>query len=538
MRGKRKFQVVFAAMLAGALTAPTVYAAEVGVLSQTELTAVESEMVIVEESERVSEVTGEELERETAAGSEEPEPETELTVGELEDGSADSQDDVSSSGQADFWVKLESTNIPELQSLQALKYAASFLNDGSQGKAAMSLGYDNDILLSGSAYIKDNSLFLTIPELTDTVFTLDLEEFVQEMMQEAAEEGTDEELPSTELFRIPAEDDGLWFMPGSTLSEIDLEALGERYMGFCGRSFEYLEDSVEIKDLPDMDFILNGSTVTCHGTRTVISGQAILRILDTSMDFVLQDSECRKIIEELAGDELDLNRDGHRLQRELYSSASQVIGDITVNEYRTPDDEQAGLYVSMYPESSEAGFTSMIFGLTNRGGETINQNFDLNCQISDGAEELLNYDVSYDTEQEGSVISSHFSGDLYVDGEKPMRFDVSGSFDEESGNYTLNAQNFENRINVETVTSYGNISWEDGQFHLNCDQITYLAKDQYVSLSAGVYGGELLSGISFDGNPAKFLDLLKAPQAALDSEAEIIEENLQKVAVKMMLHQK
>ncbi|MDO5423344.1 MAG: hypothetical protein Q4F41_06420 [Eubacteriales bacterium] len=442
-------------------------------------------------------------------------------------------------GEVNFWVKVESTNIPELKAYKALKYAASILTDGDQGKVTMNLEQDDEPLLSGSIYLKENTLYIALPELTDTVFTADLETYQKELLGE-----TDEKAPTVNPFAVldpeqssdqPAEN--LWDSQIEWLQGIDYEALTERYLKYCEKTFEYVDNAVTTEDLPEASYEIDGEYVTCQGTSTVIPKEAMLRLIDATVDFGLRDKECRQILDTLFGSEVDFDQDAHDIQESIYSSAEEFLADTYIQEYRTPENEQAAIHVTMYSDDG----TYLGASLINRGGETIDENFYMNYGIwADG--ESVSYSVTKNAKHSDSVTTNTISIDFNISDEEGYgnendTLDIVTSYDGETGDYTLTCTVAEDENNLGTLTSYGVLTFEDGGLNLECENITWMSEGKYVSASAGLYGGELVSDLSFDVDQAKLLDLFAASDEEIDEEMESMNHKMQMIAMRFMLAQ-
>ena len=76
--------------------------------------------------------------------------------------------------EAGFWLGLKSTNIPEVEAYTALRGALKFLSKGEEGKVEAQVSDGDNSLLTGNLYVKDGTLYMTVPELTNKTFSITL----------------------------------------------------------------------------------------------------------------------------------------------------------------------------------------------------------------------------------------------------------------------------------------------------------------------------------------------------------------------------
>ena len=76
--------------------------------------------------------------------------------------------------EAGFWLGLKSTNIPEVEAYTALKGALKFLSKGEEGKVEAQVSDGDKALLTGNLYVKDGTIYMTVPELTNKTFSVTL----------------------------------------------------------------------------------------------------------------------------------------------------------------------------------------------------------------------------------------------------------------------------------------------------------------------------------------------------------------------------
>ncbi|MDY3919584.1 MAG: hypothetical protein SOZ59_11395 [Candidatus Limivivens sp.] len=533
--------------------------------------------------------------------------------------------------EVNFWLKFEDTNISELQAYKAMKYAASILTDGERSKISMDLEYAGDLLLSGSLYGEGSSVLLSIPELTDTVFFLDLLEYQEQQASEfqldgmipeetpadeaALEEAETEEAAvedaegqetekkypavnpfevlnpeETEAGEVQTEDNGTEGVQTRETGadeaktedpqkgamqlwdswDLDYEALAERYLKYCGKTIQYLGDSIIIEELPETELEVNGESVLCQGTSVEIPRESLMRLADATIDFAFRDRECRGILEQIFGEKVDFERDAREIQETIYQETVKLLSDISVWEYQTPENETALLSVSMNGERNSHDGYCLQMNLRNRGGKTIDENFDLDYTFSIG-KEAISYNICRDVAREGSVVTNNFTGHIscsdsgsldpeypYADSQESYDFTCVTSYDEDTADYTLlctvnglqpgEMETFSGEsdkaggtmlvnTNLFTLTSYGTFCQEGDQMELNCENITWMSGSKYLTASAGAYGGIALSGLSFDGDPARVLDILKASEEELSIELENISHNFQVIMIKLMFAQ-
>ena len=85
------------------------------------------------------------------------------------------------------------------------------------------------------------------------------------------------------------------------------------------------------------------------------------------------------------------------------------------------------------------------------------------------------------------------------------------------------------------VDADGNVGENDGTWTLSCDSLKISCDDQYIELEGAVYGGDLVSELTFDGNLQTALNLMSASEEELTEVGTAMSQQLQLIIMQYMV---
>ena len=508
--------------------------------------------------------------------------------------------------EAGFWLGLKSTNIPEVEAYTALKGALKFLSKGEEGKVEAQVSDGDKALLTGNLYVKDGTIYMTVPELTNKTFSVtlaDVEKWLNdnavldtevsgfgEDTTEAETDGEETEVPeeSSETSNI---DDIAEMFEG-----IDYTALLERYEKYCSDAISGLADSIETQDYGERDYSINGEYVTCQGTMITIPKDSAIDVADATVEFVFQDETCKDLLDQLTNGQLE---DEDQIKEEIHNALEDSFGNIYFAEYTTPDGETAAWYLSM-DQSDEMDY--FLMSVENKGGEEIGENFDFQYSYSTD-QTSVNFFIEREAEHDGSTTNVHVSSTMETGTQAPVELQAIGgsdgptsilvqdadetetdaveteiaetetvetetvdeteflgaeieteddfpdsyadysvvgadwdsSYDSESGDYSVTFSMSQDGYDLFQVDADGNVGENDGTWTLSCDSLKISCDDQYIELEGAVYGGDLMSELTFDGNLQTALNLMSASEEELTEVGTAMSQQLQLIIMQYMV---
>ena len=508
--------------------------------------------------------------------------------------------------EAGFWLGLKSTNIPEVEAYTALKGALKFLSKGEEGKVEAQVSDGDKALLTGNLYVKDGTIYMTVPELTNKTFSVtlaDVEKWLNdnavldtevsgfgEDTTEAETDGEETEAPA-ESSETPNIDDIVEMFEG-----IDYTALLERYEKYCSDALSGLADSIETQDYGERDYSINGEYVTCQGTMITIPKDSAIDVADATVEFAFQDETCKDLLDQLTNGQLE---DEDQIKEEIHNALEDSFGNIYFAEYTTPDGETAAWYLSM-DQSDEMDY--FLMSVENKGGEEIGENFDFQYSYSTD-QTSINFFIEREAEHDGSITNVHVSSTMETGTQAPMEIQAIGgsdgptsilvqdadetetdaveteiaetetvetetvdeteflgaeieteddfpdsyadysvvgadwdsSYDSESGDYSVTFSMSQDGYDLFQVDADGNVGEKDGTWTLSCDSLKISSDDQYIELEGAVYGGDLVSELTFDGNLQTALNLMSASEEELTEVGTAMSQQLQLIIMQYMV---
>lgn len=447
--------------------------------------------------------------------------------------------------QGELRLTLEETNIADLAMFGDMGLALSIREDGSLGELVGSITGSGTNLLTGRVVQDGEEVLFLLPELTETVFSLNMAEYgemMEKMQENALEESESQEggsqsqgkSPSLNPFEIegngetgesePETDaavpDTEAAAPDSSqsadLASVDWEAIGERYMEYCEPVFTDLSENIEEETLEPEEFTINGEVVSCTGSAVTISEADMLRVVDATVDFALTDRECRDLLQQMGAGDLSDSQTRMDIRTEAYNSAAMILSDLRMEYYETPWGETAAYCAEMLPQNAEeAGFTMLY---RNKGGDNSGDNFDWQYSVTQSGEFSELY-FSRNIQRSDDETVYDLYGEMTLPDASTSSFSCALSRDSGSGDYTLSLGTFLDNVSQVTISAYGNYTEKSTENVLSCDNLTILSGTDYVQLSGELSWGRLQSGISYEADVDNMLNLLdEDAQSRLEEE--------------------
>ncbi|MCD7868614.1 MAG: hypothetical protein LUG62_10620 [Clostridiales bacterium] len=434
---------------------------------------------------------------------------------------------VYASGEANLWIQIDSTNISGLGDYCPLRLSLDLMSDDEDGLLRAVLYYAQTSLLEGNLFLDSDSgnLYASVPELTDTVFSLNLEETLEYLADSVTLEaalGDSEEMEHM--------DEVL-----SILEEVDYEALAERYLDACGDEISALTDNMTFSSVSDQYYEYNGESVLCSGAGMVFEKETLVNLATGTADFLVEDEECRGILESIGEMEVT-NEDIAAFHENVSEIFEESLSDVTICVYCTPDYDIAAVTADTAPMD---GRFELSFEYTDRGGEIAGENVEAAFYIKDvDAGETMSAIFSREVTREEGEVANDISF-LIQTGEADGSLDLnlSTSYVEASGEYGVSFRLGAGGEELLTVDADGTVTQEGETLDFTCDHFTWQAEGNTMTLSAALQTGELTSVLQFEGDTSDTLNLLTASSEELEEEGEIMTSSLETVVLKLLLAQ-
>ena len=407
---------------------------------------------------------------------------------------------------------------------------------------------------------------------------------------EAETDGEETEAPA-ESSETPNIDDIVEMFEG-----IDYTALLERYEKYCSDALSGLADSIETQDYGERDYSINGEYVTCQGTMITIPKDSAIDVADATVEFAFQDETCKDLLEQLTNGQLE---DEDQIKEEIHNALEDSFGNIYFAEYTTPDGETAAWYLSMdqsdemdyflmsvenkggeeigenfdFQYSYSTDQTSINFFIEREAehdGSITNVHVSSTMETgtqapmemqaiggSDGPTSILVQDADEtetdaveteiaetETVETETVDETEFLGaEIETEDDFPDSYaeysvvgaDWDSSYDSESGDYSVTFSMSQDGYDLFQVDADGNVGEKDGTWTLSCDSLKISSDDQYIELEGAVYGGDLVSELTFDGNLQTALNLMSASEEELTEVGTAMSQQLQLIIMQYMV---
>ena len=446
---------------------------------------------------------------------------------------------VGADSQFSMDIKMDSSTDEMLNAYVGSGFRLEGKSDITNSKSSMNMGiiYNGMDLVNLNAYYGDDIMMLSVPELSDYVFTADLGEGLSERIKNSPVMG-----PA--LAEANVDVDGLAAYFTEVIDEsqkqqaegktpFDLEALLNRYKEGC-QAQDNFKAALTVEKAEKGTYVVNGKETSCRGYHVVVSKDSMIEFLRTSSDFFLQDETLKedflrqlemtvRISELMGGTYVEGTEpmSAQEMQQQSYDEMKKAVDEgIAVLEQALTDIDMTVFVDKKGNLAAIQGTTSVLDNQTNEtadlafhfqleGGAYPTQNAKADLTLTD---QLGTSSVSLIKQgtYDGKKLTCDLSLDLLLAGEKsePYSLMYTGTYDSSDGSYHIAGEAAANGAKLAGVSCQGVIDkLEKGKaIHIAMDSLEISAPsltaddpaavsetDAYMTLS-GAFGYEPLSG--------------------------------------------
>ena len=446
---------------------------------------------------------------------------------------------VGADSQFSMDIKMDSSTDEMLNAYVGSGFRLEGKSDITNSKSSMNMGiiYNGMDLVNLNAYYGDDIMMLSVPELSDYVFTADLGEGLAERIKNSPVMG-----PA--LAEANVDVDGLAAYFTEVIDEsqkqqaegktpFDLEALLNRYKEGC-QAQDNFKAALTVEKAEKGTYVVNGKETSCRGYHVVVSKDSMIEFLRTSSDFFLQDETLKgdflrqlemtvRISELMGGTYVEGTEpmSAQEMQQQSYDEMKKAVDEgIAVLEQALTDIDMTVFVDKKGNLAAIQGTTSVLDNQTNEtadlafhfqleGGAYPTQNAKTDLTLTD---QLGTSSVSLIKQgtYDGKKLTCDLSLDLLLAGEKsePYSLMYTGTYDSSDGSYHIAGEAAANGAKLAGVSCQGVIDkLEKGKaIHIAMDSLEISAPsltaddpaavsetDAYMTLS-GAFGYGPLSG--------------------------------------------
>lgn len=418
-----------------------------------------------------------------------------------------------------------------------LKFSAK-QEDGGK-KASLSVGaiYSGMNLVSLESYFDDTTIMVSLPELTGTVFTLDLGDGLEERLKDSPvvgkmleEQGIDPEEVAAYMEEAIKQANA-----GETAEgNIDLEGLWKRYKE-GSKAQDNFKAALTVTKGEKAEFTVDGAQVSCRGYNVTMSKDSMITFLKESSDFFLQDETLKgeflrqlelsnRMSRIMGADVPDDLPSANELQKESYEEAKKSVDEMIDVLDKSLHDVQMTVHVDKKGRLASVKGSSAI----TVDDEDLQAEFD--CQLKGGTYLTENLEgkvvltgkdsVTISVLKQGSYDGKQLTGDLSVDlssakdGDGSLSLLLTNTYNSDGGDYQSAVEVVNSGSKLFSLSSTGTVDQlEKGKsIHVNMDSLeaSFMDDSEKVVLSGECYRKPLEGNVTEpDG---KKLDVLAATE--------------------------
>lgn len=453
---------------------------------------------------------------------------------------------LTANSETGFTLKMDSCSDPEINQYAGSGLRFQVKSDKTNNKSSLNAGviYNGMDLLNLNGYYGDETLMVSVPELFESVLTIDLSD------------GLGERIANSPYFRSLMEENGVDVEGfAAYLSEavaeakqeqkegkapFDVEALISRYKEGC-KAQENFKAALTVEKAEKGSYTMNGREVSCQGYQVNISKESMIDFLRTSSDFFLQDETLKqeflrqmestvRMTEIMSGGSSGANvLSAQEMQKQSYDELEKALNDMIDYLDGSLTDIQMTVYVDKKGNlAAVEGFTQLqpedageedrkkvdlSFGCQLQGGSYLLQNFKGNIALRQDGEE-----VQIDIVRQGSYDGKKLTDDISVDlnaAVEAYSFVYGSSYNSETGSYHTSAELSDQETQFVKASISGVIDQlEKGKsIHMDIDALEISALDNSVNVVlSGEYYYQPLEGevTALEGEP---MDIVAATES-------------------------
>ena len=393
---------------------------------------------------------------------------------------------VGADSQFSMDIKMDSSTDEMLNAYVGSGFRLEGKSDITNSKSSMNMGiiYNGMDLVNLNAYYGDDIMMLSVPELSDYVFTADLGEGLSERIKNSPVMG-----PA--LAEANVDVDGLAAYFTEVIDEsqkqqaegktpFDLEALLNRYKEGC-QAQDNFKAALTVEKAEKGTYVVNGKETSCRGYHVVVSKDSMIEFLRTSSDFFLQDETLKedflrqlemtvRISELMGGTYVEGTEpmSAQEMQQQSYDEMKKAVDEgIAVLEQALTDIDMTVFVDKKGNLAAIQGTTSVLDNQTNEtadlafhfqleGGAYPTQNAKADLTLTD---QLGTSSVSLIKQgtYDGKKLTCDLSLDLLLAGEKsePYSLMYTGTYDSSDGSYHIAGEAAANGAKLAGVSCQG-----------------------------------------------------------------------------------
>lgn len=365
-------------------------------------------------------------------------------------------------------VKLDSSSDASMEAFAGSGLRLTAESDLANNKSGVNAGvvYNGMDLASLNLYYGDETLMMSVPELSEKVFTIDLGEGLAQRLEESPIMGPALKESGADIEGFAAYVTELKEMEEKQIAEgkpaLDIEGLLDRYQEGC-KAQENLKAAMTVTKADKGTYTMDGKEVSCTGYQVLLSKASVIEFLRTSSDFFLQDEmfkeEFLKSLElsvrgsQLMGAAL---QDGaglsvQEMQEQSYEEMRAQVDEMITFLDESWSDVNMTVYVdkqgrlaavngttaiaaedTVNPE--ESGAVDVAFDCQLQGGAYLTQNLTGTVTLTVDGEAIV-VDIRKTGDYDGKQLSGELAVDVTVPQEDPINVTFKGDYNSTDGNY-------------------------------------------------------------------------------------------------------
>ena len=416
-------------------------------------------------------------------------------------GLSEFQENASNNSEANFKITLDQVSDETANQAAGVGIRTGAKYDREQRKVSGNLGflYNNMDVVNLNLYYGDETVMVSIPELSGKVFTLDLTEGLAERLENSpllgpALANSDMDVKGLELFfreytewiEKKAED-------AKAGDPYGFRDAWNRYKNGCEAS-ENFKAALTVEKAEKAVFQMDGKEENCRGYRVLVSKDDMISFLRTSSDFFLQDPELKEnFLEnlkmsmrllELTG-EMEFSamagKSPEDVLNENYEEAKEFVDEAIEELDKSLND------IEMLVHVDKNGRLASVWGTTSITNEDENIQLSFTVLLQGGSYLTQNAVVKVEAESEtqtaafelvksGTYDGKQLTGDISIDcavDDENLYFVMGGSYEAEGGDLVLQGEVGSDGQKIIGISAVGIISeLEKGTtLHMDLDEI-------------------------------------------------------------------
>lgn len=427
-----------------------------------------------------------------------------------------------------FTLKMDSCSEPtaNLYAGSGLRFDVKYDRTNNKSGANMGVIYNGMDLVNFNGYYGDETMMVSVPELSKRVFTIDLSEGLADRIAASPFFG-----PMMEEMGMDVEGFGTYFaelMEEAQQAQeegkapFDLKALMTRYKEGCAAQ-ENFKEALTVEKAEKGTYTVDGKEVNCQGYDVIVSKDSMIEFLETSSRFFLEDQTLKedflrqmeytvRMTELMGGSAYGGTMpSAQEIQEQSYEEVNQAVADMIDYLDGSLTDVEMTVYVDkkgnlaavegvtqMYPEEladEDPDYVNITFNWELQGGSYRTQNVTGNITLEHDGEE-----VSMDIVRQGTYDGKKLTDDISIDldvVDETYNFVYTNTYNSDGGSYHTSIDLGGEGAQVLKVSLSGALDQlEKGKsFHMDIDALEVSAMDNSFNVVlSGEYFYQPLSG--------------------------------------------